>query len=90
MDHKLKILKKVISLIKKNGIKKYIDKFNFKFDYNKEDNEEIFYEKLQNFIKEYHDHSSLIITKKLDHDNGIYKNIIRYKNSKIWRKVPDF
>jgi len=50
----------------------------------------IFYEKLNNFIRKYHDHSRLIITKKLNSDNNIYKNIIRYKNSKIWRKVPDF
>jgi C-terminal processing protease CtpA/Prc len=90
MDNKLKILKKVISIIKKNGIKKYIDNFNFKFDYYKNDSEEIFYEKLNNFIKKYHDHSSLIITKKINHDNDIYKNIVRYKNSKIWRKVPNF
>jgi len=90
MDNKLKILKKIISIIKKYGIKKYIDNFDFKFDYNKNDSEEIFYEKLNNFIKKYHDHSSLIITKKINHDNGIYKNIIRFNNSKIFRKVPDF
>jgi carboxyl-terminal processing protease len=90
MDNKLKILKKVINIIKKNGIKKYIDNFDFKFDYNKDDSENIFNEKLNNFIKRYHDHSRLIITKKINNDNSIYKNIIRYKNSKTWRKLPDF
>jgi len=89
MDNKLKILKKIISIIKKNGIKKYIDNFDFKFNYDKEDSESIFNKKLNNFIKRFHDHSRLIITKNLN-NNGIYKNIIRFKNSKIWRKIPDF
>jgi C-terminal processing protease CtpA/Prc len=90
MDNKLKILKKVINIIKKNGIKKYIDNFDFKFNYSKDDNLDIFYEKLQNFLKKYHEHSSLIIRKKLNSNNHIYKNIVRYKSSKTWRKLPDF
>jgi C-terminal processing protease CtpA/Prc len=90
MDNKLKILKKIINIIKKNGIKKYIDNFDFKFDYNKEDNEDIFYKKLEDFIQRYHKHSSLIITKKINNDDVTYKNIIRYKDSKRWRKIPDF
>ena len=90
MDNKLKILKKIINIIKKYGIKKYIDNFDFKFNYNKEDNENIFNEKINNFIKRYHNHSSLMITKKINNDNDIYENIIKYKNSKTWRKIPDF
>lgn len=89
MENKLKIIRKIISLIKKYGIKKYIDNFNFTFDYNKNDSEDIFYEKIQNFIKKYHDHS-FIIQKKLNSDNGIYKNPISYNNSNIFRKLPEF
>jgi len=85
---KLKIIKKTISIIKKYGIKKYIDKFDFKFDYNKDDDECIFYEKLNKFIKKYHEHSSFKIMKKLCNNSSIYENISRYKNSKIWRKLP--
>jgi hypothetical protein len=86
---KLKIIKKIKNIIKKYGIKKYIDKFDFKFDYNKDDDECIFYEKLNKFVKRYHNHSSLKIMKKLYNDSVIYENIKRYKNSKIWRKLPN-
>jgi hypothetical protein len=64
MDNKLDIVKKVKKVIKKQGIKKYIDNFDFKFDFNKEDNNDIFYKKLNMFVKRYHYHSYLIITKK--------------------------
>ena len=85
---KLKIIKKIKNIIKKYGIKKYIDKFDFKFDYNKDDDENIFYEKLNKFVKRYHEHSSIKIMKKLSNDGIIYENVTRYKNSKIWRKLP--
>ena len=103
MDNKLDIVKKVIKVIKKHGIKKYIDNFDFKFDFNKEDKNDIFYKKLNMFVKRYHDHSSLIITRNLnntfnntDNNDKTYKNnnhdrkIIMFKNSKTWRKLPDF
>ena len=85
---KLKIIKKIKNIIKKYGIKKYIDKFDFKFDYNNNDDENIFYEKLNKFVKRYHEHSSLKIIKKLSKNSGNYENVTRYKNSKIWRKLP--
>jgi C-terminal processing protease CtpA/Prc len=92
MDNKLNIVKKVIKVIKKNGIKKYIDNFDFKFDFNKEDNDDIFYNKLNIFVKKYHHHTSLIQTRKINNafDNNDDKNIIRWKSSKTWRKLPDF
>ena len=103
MDNKLDIVKKVKKVIKKQGIKKYIDNFDFKFDFNKEDNNDIFFEKLNIFVKRYHHHSRLIITRNLnntsnktdnndktDNHGNNDRNIIRYKNSKIWRKLPDF
>ena len=80
---KLKIIKKIKNIIKKYGIKKYIDKFDFKFYYNNNDDENIFYEKINKFIKKYHEHSSLKIMKKLCNDSSC-----NYKNSKIWRKLP--
>lgn len=95
MDNKLDIVKKVIKVIKKQGIKKYIDNFDFKFDFNKEDNNDIFYKKLSMFVKRYHHHSHLIITKNLNNKSNSYDNndktvIIRYKSSKTFRKLPDF
>lgn len=55
------------------------------------------------FVKRYHAHSRLIITRnfnntsnktdnndKTDKNNNHDRNIIRYKSSKIWRKLPDF
>ena len=96
MDNKLNIVKKVIKVIKKNGIKKYIDDFDFKFDFNKEDNDDIFYKKLNIFVKKYHHYTSLIQTRKINNtigdaiDNNDGKIIIRHKNSKTWRKLPDF
>lgn len=71
-----------LKIIKKYGIKKYIDKFDFKFDYNNNDDENIFYEKLNKFVKRYHEHSSIY------KNSGNYENVTRYKNSKIWRKLP--
>lgn len=89
MNDKLKIVNKIIKIIKENGIKKYIDEFDFKFEFNKDNDEETFYKNLENFIKKYHHHSSLIHTYKIN-NNGIYKEVTKYKNSKTWRKLPNF
>lgn len=90
MDNNLKILKKIIQVIKKNGIKKYIDNFDFKFDFNKEDTDDTFYKKLEHFVKRYHHHTFMKVTRKLNTNINMYQNIIRYKDSKTWRKLPDF
>ena len=90
MDNNLKILKKIIQVIKKNGIKKYIDNFDFKFDFNEEDTDDTFYKKLEQFVKRYHHHTSLIKTRTINNLTDDNKLIIRWKNSKTWRKLPDF
>ena len=41
-------------------------------------------EKLNKFVKRYREHSSIY------KNSGNYENVIRYKNSKIWRKLPSY
>ena len=85
MDNKINIVNKVIKVIKKNGIKKYINNFDFKFDFDKEDDDDKFYKKLNIFVKKYHHHTFFMKTRIINNEI-----IISHKNSKIWRKLPDF
>ena len=85
MDNKLNIAKKVIKVIKKNGIKKY--KKNILNKKKSKEEKPILIKKPTRKINNANNDANNDSNNDANNDD---KNIIRYKNSKTWRKLPDF
>jgi C-terminal processing protease CtpA/Prc len=85
MDQK-KTVNKIIQIINKYGIQKYIADFDKSFVFKDNESDKEFMKRLKIFVKRYHPHSFLSITKSISQNIKPFD----YSNSNRCRKQPDF